>query len=100
MSVLLVGLVAGIAGFMSHFAAIITGSLNNPASEAVGNAMLSLWAVYTVSGVLFVGRAAASILRHASAKPAWFYLATSTVCIATCKQLGSSASGESAVSVT
>lgn len=81
--VILMGLVAGIAGFASHLSAFIAGWLNTPPSEAGGNAMLSLLVVYTVSGVLFVGRAAVALLRDRPPTSAWSHLAPSTLCIAT-----------------
>jgi hypothetical protein len=81
--VLLVGLLTGVAGFGSHFAAIIKWSLNYPPSDSVADAMLALLVTYTVSGALFVGRGAAALLRNESERAAWLYLATATICIVT-----------------
>ena len=83
LSLLLVGLIVGVAGFGSHIAAFITWSLNSPASDAVADAMLVLLGIYTISGFLFVGRAIVALFRSESSRAIWFFLATATVCIAT-----------------
>ena len=78
----LVGLVAGTGGLGSFFAMAIRGLfVDAPSSEAGRRAMLGLLAVYTVAGLLFVGRAAISFLRNRPTTSVWFYLATSTACI-------------------
>lgn len=82
LSLLLIGLVVGVAGFGSHIAAVLKWSLNSPASDAVTEAMLALMATYTISGILFVGRAIVALVRNESSRAIWFFLTTATVCIA------------------